>query len=142
MIKFVKDKILAHQFIRFVLTGVLNTAFGYGVFAIFIWIGVHYTFAVLFGTILGALFNFKTIGTFVFKSRDNSLIWRFLLVYAGVYVVNIIALKYLRVVIQNDYACQAILIPLIALTSYTLNKNFVYSKNEETSAQSIDARLK
>ena len=59
------------RFPQFVLVGILNTAFGYGCFALFIYLGLHYTIAVLLGTCLGILFNFKTLGHLVFKNKQN-----------------------------------------------------------------------
>lgn len=124
-------KALDVQFIRFLLTGILNTLFGYAVFVTLIWLGLHYPLAILVSTLLGALFNFKTIGTFVFTSRDNSLIWRFLIVYGTVYIINVLALRFLRAAIPNDYLSQAILLPIVALVSYFFIKRFVYIKSLE-----------
>lgn len=119
-------RLLNSQLIRFFLTGILNTVFGYLIFFLFIFIGLHYSIAVLLGTTIGALFNFKTIGTFVFKSRDNSLVWRFIFVYAAIYIFNVICLTLLRTHIQSDYLGQALITPIIALASFFLNKKFVF----------------
>ena len=35
------------QFIRFVFVGILNTAFGYGVYCLMLWIGLSYWWATL-----------------------------------------------------------------------------------------------
>ncbi|NCQ92050.1 MAG: hypothetical protein GPI94_15420 [Microcystis aeruginosa LG13-03] len=55
-----------HRFVRFLLVGVLNTIFGYSLFAVLILIGLNYKYAVLIGTIQGVLFNFQTTGRLVF----------------------------------------------------------------------------
>ena len=57
-----------NQFVRFVLVGILNTAFGYGVYCLMLWIGLSYWWATLIANVLGVLFNFKTTGVLVFKS--------------------------------------------------------------------------
>lgn len=81
------------SFISFLLVGGLNTLFSYCVFALLIFLQLHYTVAVFLASALGVLFNFKSFGRLVFKSNDNSLLFRFLLVYSVVYFVNIGILK-------------------------------------------------
>ncbi|MBP1763531.1 MAG: GtrA family protein [Firmicutes bacterium] len=116
------------QFIKFLFVGVINTAFGYSLFALFIYLGVHYSIAVLFSTILGILFNFKTTGVMVFNSRDNSLIGRFFLVYTILYIVNIALLTILANLKFNMYLAGALLLLPLALMSFVLNKKFVFRR--------------
>ena len=68
-------------FIKFLAVGVLNTLFGYGIFALLLFIGLHYAVASILATICGVLFNFKTTGTLVFNNNDNRLIFKFISVY-------------------------------------------------------------
>lgn len=84
---------LENRFVRFLLVGGLNTAFGYGVFALLVLAGVHYAVAAFFATVLGVLFNFRTTGRLVFGNRDDRLLLRFVLVYAISYVVGVASLR-------------------------------------------------
>ena len=77
--------------------GGVNTAFGYGVFALFILLNRHFrvcspeaelVLAPLISQICGILFNFKTTGTIVFRNRNNRLILRFFAVYSITYLLN------------------------------------------------------
>src|SRR5512135_1115327 len=86
----------SRQFLRFIIVGGLNTAFGYGVFALMLTLGLHYSLAALLATILGILFNFKTYGTLVFKNPDNRLILKFVGVYGISYVLTVVALGILK----------------------------------------------
>lgn len=86
-------KALENRFFRFLLVGGLNTAFGYGVFAVLILTGVHYAVAAFASTVLGVLFNFRTTGRLVFGNRDDRLLLRFVLVYAITYVVGVASLR-------------------------------------------------
>ena len=70
-----------NQFFLFLVVGGINTILGYAVFALLIYLGLHYALAVIIGTIVGILFNFKTTGGIVFKSKDNRLIFKFFAVY-------------------------------------------------------------
>ena len=80
-------------FVKFILVGILNTAFGYGAFALLMYTGLHYSAAVVLSTIAGILFNFKTTGVLVFKNKDNSLIFKFIAVYTLVCITGIIILR-------------------------------------------------
>ena len=126
-----KDKILTldNHFIRFILVGILNTMVGYGLFALFIYLGLHYSLAVLFSTILGVLFNFKSIGKFVFNSNNNERIYHFIGVYVLLYLLNVSGLWGLSSIgMENMYVAGAILLAPLAIISFILNKNFVFNQ--------------
>ncbi len=120
---------LSEQFVRFLFVGALNTVFGYCVFAFFVFLGFNYIFAPLFATIIGVLFNFKTIGVLVFKNGDNRLLARFFGVYAVVYLCNVLCLKALELGgIKNLYVSGIILVLPLAFLGYGLNKKFVFER--------------
>ena len=124
-----KDKTLAlnNHFIRFILVGILNTIVGYGLFALFIYLGLHYSLAVLLSTILGVLFNYKSIGSLVFSSKAKRL-HRFVAVYLFIYCLNVsglwMILNYTG--IENIYLSGAVLLAPMAVVSFVLNKKFVF----------------
>lgn len=115
-----------NKFIRFLVVGGINTLFGYSVFAIFIYLGFHYTIASFLSTVIGVLFNFKTLGKLVFKNNSNALIFKFFVVYAITYVINISLLRVLKTLGINMYIAGAILILPLAVLSFLLNKKFVF----------------
>jgi putative flippase GtrA len=119
---------LNQPFIRFLLVGGINTLFGYGMFAFFLFLNLHYAIASLLSTIVGVLFNFKTTGRLVFQSNDNRLIVRFFAVYGMVYVLNVLLLKAFKWIGLDLYLSGAILILPLAIVSYLLNKRFVFKK--------------
>lgn len=119
------------EFIRFVLVAILNTAFGYGLFAFFIWIGLHYTLATLLSTIIGILFNFKTYGILVFKNKSNRLIVRFLAVYVFLYLCNVGGIALLKWCGLSSYLAGLIMLVPVGLLGYLLNKIFVYGKKNK-----------
>lgn len=119
------------KFIKFILVGILNTAFGYSLFALFIFLNMHYSLAVFLSTVLGILFNFKTIGKLVFDSHDNSLIFRFIVVYVLLYLINISCLWFFKISgFENMYINGFVLLIPLALLSFILNKKFVFKGNE------------
>lgn len=125
-------KIFKIQFVRFLLVGFANTLFGYGIFSFLLWIGLHYSLAALFGTILGVIFNFKTTGTIVFDSHNNFLIVKFFGVYSVIYILNVICLYLFSLYQINAYIAGAILILPMAIVSFILNKKFVFTVLNKT----------
>ncbi len=118
-------------FIKFILVGILNTAFGYFVFAALLYFGLHYTLAVVLSTIAGVLFNFKTTGKLVFKNDNNKLIFKFVAVYAFTSIIGIIVLRLAELVNVNLYFAGMVSTGICAIISFILNKNWVfkYEKN-------------
>jgi len=121
------------QFIRFLIIGGVNATFAYCVYALSIFIGLHYALAALAQTVLGTLFSFKTMGCFVFDNPDNKLVFKFVAVYALCYFLNI---GFLRVLTQmglsNLYVAGLISSALVALVSFCLNKWVVFYKKKPT----------
>ena len=115
--------------IRYLLVGVINTVFGYSMFALLAYLGLHYTVAVFLSTIAGIFFNFKTFGRFVFGQSDWRLIWRFISVYGFLYVVNIGCIFVLMMYINNVYAANALTLVVIASLGFVLNRSFVYAND-------------
>ena len=118
------------RFIKFLFVGGINTAFGYGIYALFLFIGLHYSLAVFLGTVLGVIFNFKTTGSLVFKNKENKLLARFFAVYGITYLLNIIGLKLFITIGFNSYTGGAVLILPMAVVAFILNKNFVFNSDK------------
>lgn len=115
-----------NRLVTYLLVGVLNTVFGYSVFAALLFIHCHYTLAVLLSTVLGVLFNFKTIGKLVFKSHDNRLIFRFVSVYVVTYLLNISGLRLYKIFDDNMYLAGFLMLIPSTMVSFTLHKLFVF----------------
>lgn len=126
MINLIK-KILSYRYVRFLLVGFVNTVVGYGLYAFFIFIGLHYSLAAFFGTVLGILFNFQTIGRLVFGRSDSKFVFfRFVAVYAIGYFLNVGLIYVLKRAGLNDYLAGAVLVLPVATLVYLLNGRFVF----------------
>ena len=122
------ERIPVAQFVRFLLVGLLNTAFGYGAFAVLILLGLRYPVAAFLATVAGVLFNFKSYGTLVVGSRDNRLLLRFFAVYGACYLINLIPLAWAeRNGVSLLIAGAVIALPMAAL-SFALNRRFVFTR--------------
>ncbi len=113
------------QIFIFILVGIINTIFGYCCYAAFIYIGIAYPLALLYSTVLGVLFNFKTTGKFVFKNSNNLLIFKFVSVYICTYFFNIILIKFLSLSF-NLYLSGLIAVIPAAMLGFVLNKTLVF----------------
>lgn len=120
-----------NQFSKFILVGMLNTLFGYSMFAAFIYCGLHYVLACFLATCIGVVFNFLTMGKLVFRQDSSHLFWRFVAIYAFVYCVNVSLLKLGTFFFQNIYINGAMGAPIIAMISYTLNKYIVFGRMQD-----------
>lgn len=114
------------KIIMFFVIGGINTVFGYSVFALFLWVGIHYSIAALLSTISGILFNFTTFGRFVFDNRSYSNLPKFILVYGANYFFGVGVLFICNQYNYNLYLAQAFLILPTALLRFILMKYFVY----------------
>jgi len=119
------------KFYLFLLVGGMNTLFGYSIFALLIFLEIHYTLAAFISTCVGILFNFKTTGKIVFQNTDNTLLFKFVLVYCVLYIINILILKIFTIVHINLYIGGAIAIIPIAVLGFILNKNLVFTHYEK-----------
>ena len=119
------------RFIRFLVSGGVNTLFGFAVYSVFILSGAAVWIALICGNILGALFNFFTTSGFVFRDISYSRAPRFLLCYALVYVINLQMLEWLSSFLSNKIAAQAVLVMPFAVFSFLLMKKIVFVHVDE-----------
>lgn len=118
---------LKHQFVRFLLVGVLNTLFGYACFYALLLVGLHYAVAMALATVMGVLFNFKSTGSLVFGSRDNRLILRFVCTYVVVYLANIGGIGLFREAGLSPKVGGALMLLPAATLAFILQKKFVFT---------------
>jgi putative flippase GtrA len=121
-------KIINNKIVRFFLVSGLNTVFGYGLFALLIYVGLHYALVTFIATVITLLFNFKTTGLLVFKNKKNGLILKFVGVSGIRYVVTVLFLAIFKNYGINEYIGQAILIIPVGFLGYFLNHYFVFNK--------------
>lgn len=116
------------RFMKFLLVGVLNTLFGYSLYSLLLFLGVHYAGATTLASGIGALFNFKTIGLLVFTNRDNRLIFRFLGMYIITWTLTIGLLWLCDQFGINLYLAGFVVVFPVAILSFLLQSKFVFAK--------------
>lgn len=123
-LKFLK-KINNNQFFRFIIAGVINTLFGWMVFASAFNLSNNISISLIASTVLGVFFNYLTFGGYTFRKYSRTIFIKFILCYILVYIINLLVLTSL----QNYFSvilAQLILLPIMALLSYLIIKNFVF----------------
>jgi putative flippase GtrA len=115
------------SFVKFLFVAGLNTLFGYAIYSIVYYLIKERYSSVVLSNIVAILFNFKTYSTIVFKSKDNSKIFKFFGVYLCTMCVNMVAFKLLYLSgITDPYVEGAIFLLPGALLSFSLMRKFVF----------------
>lgn len=121
---------------RFLVIGIFNTFLAYSLFSLLVWFGIHFSVAALATNILGLFVRFKTFGMFVFNSKKNILLVKFILVYALMYGINISFLNLMIGMGFLPYVAQAIFIPVYIILIYFLLENFVFRNAKQKAPHS------
>lgn len=118
----------ARRFTRFLWVGLLNTGVGYALFAALILAGLSSTAAVIGSTVIGTIFNYRTISWIVFRCRDRRVLPRFLLLYVGQCAINIVLLHAAKATGASALLAGAVILPIIAVLTYIAMRQFVFKK--------------
>jgi putative flippase GtrA len=122
------------RFIKFVVVGFVNAAFGSGIYALLIFVGSPIWCALFFGNVAGIVFNFFTTGRLVFSGANVSRFPRFLLVYFACYVASYMAIKVLVSLCFSAIEAQLITVVPMAILSFYLMSRHVFARNENDGA--------
>lgn len=118
------------HFFRFVLVGILNTSFSYGIYAVLLFVGFGYALANFVALVMGILFSFKTQGRLVFGNPDNRLFGRFVLSWALIYLCTITLIGWIIALGLDAYSAGALALPFSVVLSYLIQKHFVFRQSE------------
>lgn len=113
-------------FARFLAVGLVNTLFGYGVFGALTLAGLAPGLALFIATVLGVLFNYFTTGRVVFAANGFGRLPWFVAVYGLTFLINLWSLRSLTAAGLSPLLAQAILLPIVTILSFLLNKTFVF----------------
>ena len=108
------------RLLRFLAVGLINTAFGYAVFAILVVVGFDEQLALALAFALGILWNYTTHARLVFDTKGRGKILPYAFAYAGIYVLNAVALKMATVAGLPPLMSQALLVLPMAGFSFIL----------------------
>jgi putative flippase GtrA len=133
-------KTTLHQGIRFLLTGGMNTAFSYAIYAACIFAGAGYALASAASMAGGILFSYKTSSSLVFRGAHDRSLLRYALCYLVVYGFSVLLLKILDSLGIDPYLAGLIVAVPSAILSFALLKLFVFRTPEAGKDESVDRR--
>lgn len=116
--------------IRFLFVGGINTAIGYGIYALCLFVSLHYALAQLISTVVGVTNSYLWNKLFTFKQPRKSVseIFRFVSVYAVCYVLNLLLLWiFIDILSINGYLAGAIGLVFTTVISYVGHNRFSFS---------------
>lgn len=121
---------LRHQFLRFVLVGIGNTAFSYGAYAALLFIGFEYRVASLLALVLGIAFSFTTQGNVVFRNATRVTLVKFVVAWVLLYIFNISLIALLMRSSMSAYLAGAVATVPVTLVSYFVLKFAVFGRGK------------
>jgi len=117
---------MLQQAMRFAVTGGVNTAFGYGIYAACIYLGAGYAIASGVSIVCGVLFSYKTTSAMVFGRGYRGSLARYIGSYVIVYAFSVLILRTMDTFGVNPYLAGLLVAPPCAVLSFALLKLFVF----------------
>lgn len=121
------------QLVKFILVGIANTALGYGLFALFLYINIFYLISLTISHIIATTNSYilnKYI-TFNSKGEIRKEAWKFFLVYGMIYIINFtflfIAVRLLRF---KPLIAQIFILIIVTAISFLGQKYFTFKKEK------------
>ena len=110
---------------RYYQAGLVNTLFGYGLYALFVWAGINMYVAQITAHVLGMTFNYFTYSRFAFAGHDGSK-GRFIASYILNYVLGLIALAAAAQAIRSPYLAGLVSVVFVSIVNYFILKRLVF----------------
>ena len=114
------DAATIRRFFKFLLVGLLNTAFGYAVYAILVILGLSPQTALLLSFVIGVLWNYLTTARFVFEVSGFGRLPAYCLCYVFTYALNAASLHIAMSNGIRPLVAQATITPVIAVITFIL----------------------
>ncbi len=116
------------QLWRYYKVGVLNTLFGYGLYAFLLSAGLKMYAAQIVGHIIGAIFNYFSYSRHVFHNATASKI-RFILSYTLNYLVGLASLALSAAIVSSPYVAGLMAMLLTSVINFIVLRRFVFTSD-------------
>jgi putative flippase GtrA len=110
---------------RYGHVGLLNTAFGYGLYAGLVWLGLNLYVAQILAQIISVCFNYFTLRRLVFLGATSRL-RSFIGAYAFNYLMAVTFLALAHHFIPSPYLAGFVALIAVAVINYLVLKRFVF----------------
>lgn len=110
---------------RYYQAGIVNTAFGYGMYALLVAAGLNMYVAQITAHVLGVAFNYFTYSRYAFRDAAASKA-RFVLSYAGNYLLGLAALAVAAQFLSSPYVAGLLAVVFVSLANFFILKHLVF----------------
>lgn len=111
---------------RYYQAGIVNTAFGYGLYALFVALGFNMYVAQIVAHLLGMTFNYFTYSRHAFHDSTVSKS-RFIASYAVNYLLGLAALWGASQFIPSPYLAGIVAVVIVSLLNYLILRHWVFT---------------
>ena len=119
------------QLWRYYQAGIVNTVFGYGLFALFVTLKMNIFLAQITSHVFGMAFNYFTYSRHAFAGHETTKT-RFILSYAGNYLVGLAALAVTTRFLKSPYLAGLFTTIVVSLLNYIVLKRLVFKPRPGT----------
>jgi len=118
------------ELFRFYQAGAINAAFGFGLYALLVWLGLGMYLAQVVAHVLGVVFNYFSYSRHVFRGRSPAKL-RFVLSYAVNYLVSVAVLAVVSTVVHSPYAAGLATIVIASVLNYFVLRYLVFVRKAQ-----------
>ncbi len=111
---------------RYYQAGVVNTLFGFVLYALFVRFGLNIYLAQIVAHVLGMTFNYFTYSRYAFAGQSGSRM-RFVLTYGLNYLLGLASLWAISQRLASPYLAGLLSIVLVSLINYLLLRHLVFT---------------
>jgi len=115
------------ELVRFYQAAILNTAFGISAYSLLVWLGLNIYAAQAISHVMGMTFNYFTYSRHVFRDSAPAKM-RFVMSYAGYYLVNLVVLAIVAHFVHNPYIAGIGASLIVSVANYFALKHFVFNR--------------
>lgn len=112
---------------RYYQAGVVNTLFGFGLYALLVRAGLNMYAAQVIAHVLGVAFNYLTYSRHVFRDAAPAK-GRFALSYVVNYLLSLAALALVSQVVRSPYVAGAVATVVVSLVNYFALRHLVFTR--------------
>ena len=135
-------KLLKGELRRFLIGGVVNTGFSYGVYAALLYLDMTYLISNLIAAIAGTLFSFNVSKSYVFQRGSWRNYGKFLVAWIFVWMVGSISLVvYIEGFGFSPLFAGVATLPITAGVGYLVQRFYVFRKAASPSAHERQSYL-
>lgn len=112
---------------RYYQAGIVNTLFGFGLYALLVKLGLNLYLAQLISHCLGVAFNYFSYSRHVFRGAESAKI-RFVLSYVVNYLMGLVVLFAAAQFIPSPYLAGFVAVVIVSLANYFILKYLVFMR--------------